>query len=121
MWLKIINLDKPKTVVQFLKIFIMINKLFTLSNKWFSAILLIMLFMGVVGIPEALGFFQEPQEQNQNYKQYKGKIMDSDSKKPLVFATLSIEDTNISTISNTEGEFILKVPNTIDEANVLIS
>ncbi len=99
----------------------MINKLFQLTNKWFSAILFIILFMGVVGIPDASGFFQETLEQNQNYKQYKGKIMDSDSKKPLVFATLSIEDTNISTISNTEGEFILKVPNTIDKANVLIS
>lgn len=99
----------------------MINRFLQLPKKTFPAILLIIFFIGVAGIPEASAFFQEPQEQNQNYKQYKGKIMDSDSKKPLIFAALSIEDTNISTISNTEGEFALKVPNTIDQANVHIS
>ena len=93
----------------------------TITKKSISAIFFTMLFIGVLGIPEASAFYQVPQEQDLNYKQYKGKIMDSDSKKPLVFATLSIENTNISTISNTEGEFALKVPNTMDQANVLIS
>ncbi len=92
-----------------------------ITKKSISAVFFVMLFIGVLGIPEAAAFYQVPQEQNLNYKQYKGKVMDSESKKPLVFATLSIEDTNISTISNTEGEFALKVPNTMDEANVLIS
>ena len=92
-----------------------------ITKKSISAIFLAMLFIGILGIPEASAFYQVPQEQDLNYKQYKGKVMDSDSKKPLVFATLSIENTNISTISNTEGEFALKVPNTMDQANVLIS
>ncbi len=92
-----------------------------ITKKSISAVFFAMVFMGGLGIPEASAFFQVPQEQDVNYKQYKGKIMDSDSKKPLVFATLSIENTNISTISNTEGEFALKVPNAMDEANVLIS
>ena len=92
-----------------------------ITKKSISAVFIAMLFMGVLGIPKASAFYQVPQEQDLNYKQYKGKVMDSDSKKPLVFATLSIENTNISTISNTEGEFALKVPNTLNEANVLIS
>ena len=93
----------------------------TITKKSISAIFLAMLFIGVLGISEASAFYQVPQEQDLNFKQYKGKVMDSDSRKPLVFAVLSIEDTNISTISNTEGEFALKVPNTLDKANVLIS
>ncbi len=45
-----------------------------------------------------------------NTIQYRGKIIDSDSGIPLVFATLSLEGTNIATVSNSEGEFLLKVP-----------
>lgn len=55
------------------------------------------------------------------YKQYKGEILDSDSKKPLALASLSIENTNISTITNTEGEFILKVPEDLTNRSVVIS
>ena len=42
--------------------------------------------------------------------QYKGKVIDSKSKKPLVFATLIVNNTNISSITNTQGEFLLKIP-----------
>jgi hypothetical protein len=41
---------------------------------------------------------------------YRGIVIDSKSKKPLVFATLTINGTNISTITNTQGRFLLKVP-----------
>ena len=99
----------------------MINKLFQSPKKAFTIIVHLMFFMGVVGIPEASGFFQEPREQDQTYKEYKGEIMDSDSGKPLIFATISVEGTNISTVSNTEGEFALKVPNSMKDGNVLIS
>jgi len=55
------------------------------------------------------------------YNQYRGKIVDSDTKKPLIFASLSIENTNISTITNTEGDFLLKIPNDITSENITIS
>ncbi len=64
--------------------------------------------------------FQDVQQQT-SFTQYKGEILDKDSKKALVFATLSIENTNVSTVSNTEGEFALKVPNSIKEGTVQIS
>ena len=56
-----------------------------------------------------------------NYKEYSGEILDSDTKKPLVFATLTVEGSNISTITNTEGEFSLKIPNGNTALNVVIS
>lgn len=43
--------------------------------------------------------------------QYKGKVADSKNKKELSFATLSLMGTNISTVTNSEGEFSIKVPN----------
>ena len=53
--------------------------------------------------------------------QYRGEVFDESSKKPLVFATLSVEGTNISTITNTEGNFLLKVPEDITDGTVVVS
>jgi len=47
------------------------------------------------------------------YTEYKGEVIDSKTKKPLVFADLNVEGTNISTVTNTEGDFALKVPNSM--------
>ncbi len=56
-----------------------------------------------------------------DFNVYKGEVFDTDSKNPLVFATLTVEGTNISTITNTEGNFQLKVPKNITEGNVVVS
>lgn len=59
--------------------------------------------------------------QENNFSEYSGEILDSDTKKPLVFATLTVENSNVSTITNTEGEFTLKIPNTSKGQNIVIS
>ena len=53
----------------------------------------------------SFGFYQD------SFKEFKGLVVDKQSKEPLAFATLIINNTQISTITNTEGEFLLKVPN----------
>ena len=53
--------------------------------------------------------------------QYKGKVIDSKSKKPLVFATLIVNNTNISSITNTQGEFLLKIPTDYSNHRVTVS
>ncbi|WP_305602680.1 carboxypeptidase-like regulatory domain-containing protein [Lutibacter sp.] len=40
----------------------------------------------------------------------KGLVVDSKTKTPLVFASISVNGTNISTVTNSNGEFTLKVP-----------
>lgn len=57
----------------------------------------------------------------QNSKEFKGKVIDSDTNKALPLADLLIVDTNISTITNSEGEFLLKVPNELMDKAVIIS
>ncbi|WP_255436742.1 carboxypeptidase-like regulatory domain-containing protein [Cellulophaga sp. RHA_52] len=66
-------------------------------------------------------FLGLPTVNAQEFNQYKGEILDSDSKKPLVFATLSIAGSNISSISNAEGKFSLKVPNEISTGDLVVS
>ena len=99
----------------------MLHKDTRIPKIFLSTVLFVLLTMGFTGIQETSAYFQDAQEQDINYKEYKGEVMDADSKKPLVFATLTVEGTNISTITNTEGEFSLKVPKNLTNANVLVS
>lgn len=55
------------------------------------------------------------------FVQYKGFVLDSKSKKELAFATLSVLGTNLSGISNSEGEFSIKVPRQNTSANLMVS
>ena len=91
-----------------------------LKNPLIAAIL-ILLFLGVTTNASAALLFQDVQEQESSFNQYQGKIIDIETKNPLVFASLTIENSNISTVSNTEGYFSLKVPKEISEGQVIIS
>jgi len=57
----------------------------------------------------------------QDVTEFKGKVTSSNSNKGLPLANLSVIDTNISTVTNTEGEFLLKVPNTYLSKSVVIT
>lgn len=59
--------------------------------------------------------------QENSFKEYQGEVYDTETKKPLIFATLTLENTNISTITNTEGEFSLKVPQSNTSENIIVS
>lgn len=59
------------------------------------------------------GFFSTNLAQNDgsgNFKSFKGIVIDAATNEALVFATLAVDGTNIATVTNSEGEFILKVP-----------
>lgn len=83
--------------------------------------LLGMFLLGFGSIHSASAYFQDDTQQTTSFKQYKGEVLDDETKKPLVFAALTIEGSNISTITNTEGQFALKVPEDMLDAKVLVS
>ncbi len=56
-----------------------------------------------------------------DYIEYKGKIVDSKNGDPIASAYLSVNETNISTITNNDGEFSLKIPENITDATVTVS
>ena len=56
-----------------------------------------------------------------DYNEYSGEVKEASSNKSLVFATLTVEGTNISTITNTEGNFLLKVPKEHIGKNLVVS
>lgn len=58
---------------------------------------------------------------NSVYKELKGKVIDTDTKKPLSFTDLAVSGSNISTITNTDGEFLLKVSTNLLDKKLVIS
>jgi len=77
----------------------------------------------LIGIPtniHAATFFQEEAQEETSFNQFRGEVVDANNNNPLVFATLTLEGTNISTITNTEGKFLLKIPTSIKQGNVLV-
>ena len=55
------------------------------------------------------------------YNEYRGSVMDAKTKKTLEFATLLVNGTNISTITNKQGDFLLKVPKKMASRQVTVS
>ena len=61
------------------------------------------------------------QDNATEYTEFRGRILDKDGKNPVVFATLLVSGTNISSISNTEGNYLLKVPNEYLDSTLEVS
>ena len=93
-----------------------------LSMRPLALMLLTLLAFGAITTVKAAFFFQDiPLQDDASYIQYKGEIVDEETGNPLVFANLSLENNNISTVSNTEGKFLLKVPKDIKEGTVIVA
>ncbi len=57
----------------------------------------------------------------QQVTEYKGEVVNSNTGDPVPSAFISVEGTNISTVTNSEGEFSLKVPGNVTSGLVTIS
>lgn len=57
----------------------------------------------------------------ESFNEYKGKIVDRKTGTSLAFASISLVGLNISTISNSEGEFSLKISGEIADPKVNVS
>lgn len=56
-----------------------------------------------------------------NYNEYKGTVVDKNTGNPLAFASISLFDSNLNTVTNSDGEFSLKVSEDLVNAKILIS
>ncbi|MDD3907847.1 MAG: carboxypeptidase-like regulatory domain-containing protein [Bacteroidales bacterium] len=52
---------------------------------------------------------------------YKGKVMDHKSGNPLAFASIMLKGSNISTITNSEGAFSIKIPLNLLNGNLMVT
>lgn len=54
------------------------------------------------------------EKDQQTYVTVKGKVVDSETGEPLIFATIAVKGTNIATVTNIDGEFLLKINERVD-------
>ena len=56
-----------------------------------------------------------------SFTEYKGKVVNSRDQEPLSAVYLAVENSNISTVTNSDGEFSLKIPNNNENVNIIVS
>ena len=76
--------------------------------------LLFFIFSGSIFAADTAKIFQQTTE-------FKGVVVDSRSGNEIASAYLSVVGTNISTITNADGEFSIKIPVTMSEATITTS
>ena len=57
----------------------------------------------------------------QDYFKISGRVLDNETKQPLYFASICIAGNRIGTVSNINGNFLLKIPNRFKEDTLYIS
>jgi hypothetical protein len=57
----------------------------------------------------------------QTYITLKGKVVDSESGTPLVFATVAVMESNVAIVTNIDGEFTLKIGDALTSKNLEVS
>lgn len=76
----------------------------TLNKQFMSLVMLIICFLGSTVQLSA------QEEVTGDFITVNGFVKDKDSKKKLEYVNISVPGTNIGTITNTEGEFTIKIP-----------
>jgi hypothetical protein len=73
----------------------------------FATALLLIFTLGEVTVSAAPAFSKK--EKSQQVTTIRGKVVDAETNQPLVFASISLQGSNVSTVSNLDGEFTLKL------------
>ncbi|MGB5322039.1 carboxypeptidase-like regulatory domain-containing protein, partial [Lutimonas sp.] len=91
------------------------NKLSRNVESLFSSCLYILVFLLIQ--PSLIA----QDDNSADFKEYKGMVVDGKTKKALEYASVSVSNSNVSTISNLEGVFLLKVPTSLKNEKVIIT
>jgi len=82
--------------------------------------LLIMFFLA--GQTSYAGIFSKKDKNDQqSVLTYRGKVVDSETGAPLVFASVAVKESNVATVTNIDGEFIIKIAETDATKNLEIT
>lgn len=96
----------------------------------FAILLSAFLFFSIGNAIGAEGDFSKKKKENPKVQQvidtlkynvYKGVIQDKATKAPLIFATITVKGVNVATVSNNEGEFLLKIAKDLPVSSIEIS
>jgi len=64
---------------------------------------------------------ERKKNEQQTLLTFKGKVVDAESGNPLVFASVAVKETNVATITNIDGEFLIKISETQISKNLEVT
>jgi hypothetical protein len=86
-----------------------------------SLIAALLLSVFAVESANAGNFPDRKKNDQQDIITIKGKVVDAETRNPLVFATVSVLETNVAIVTNIEGEFTLKIGETVTSKNLEVT
>ena len=89
--------------------------------KHTSLIVLVLLLAFMVQNASAGNFSGKQKSDQQNLVTIKGKVVDAESRTPLVFATVAVKESNVAIVTNIDGEFTLKIGDLLTSKTLEIS
>jgi len=88
------------------------------NNKLYLKIVFMMILGLIInGEISAAGNHVRDRKGQQDYIAIKGKVVDMETGTPLIFAGVAVKESNIATVTNVDGEFLIKVP---QDENIVI-
>jgi hypothetical protein len=89
--------------------------------KHISLIASVLLLAFTAQTANAGTFSEKKKNDQQNFTTIKGKVVDAESRAPLVFATVAVKESNVAIVTNIDGEFTLKIGETVAAKNLEVS
>lgn len=89
--------------------------------KRFTVMLLFITFASSGAFAFSIPPGDDEQADTINYNVYQGIIINADDNTPLPFATVGVLGLNIATVSNIDGEFILKIPKSENATTIKVT
>jgi hypothetical protein len=85
----------------------------SLIKNSFNSLALMLILIGLTSVQAmGSGWNRERNPQDTAFKVFTGKVIDHTTKKPVVFANVYLVGSSLGTVTNADGEFVLKVPTT---------
>jgi hypothetical protein len=91
----------------------------TLKNFSFYVVVVLLAFSFQTVTGGSSGILKKGDQQV--YLTLKGKVVDAETGSPLVFATVAVSESNVAVVTNIDGEFTLKVGESLITKNLEIS
>lgn len=76
--------------------------------------------LAVILFAASFSFAFSSEEDSLSYKTYSGKVI-GESESPIVFATVYLKDLGLGTITNPDGEFVIKIPTKYKDEKLCVS
>ncbi len=92
-----------------------------LIKKIVPSLIISLFLLAIPSINVSAALHTDLSSDKENHYEYTGIVVDRTTGTPLEYANFLVIGTNISIVSNKEGEFLLKIPKEISNAKVKVS